>query len=97
MNLNPLLIKPIPYSDESAASLLIRAADANGFPNVYSLCHSQSKSYPKSLISHVTNKKRFRTLLQLLKLSEDYISLALPAQPGKPADKKDCRDKSRQP
>ncbi|MCH4248513.1 MAG: TniQ family protein [Acinetobacter populi] len=76
MNLNPLLIKPIPYSDESAASLLIRAADANGFPNVYSLCHSQSKSYPKALISHVTHQKRFRTLLQLLKLSEDYISLA---------------------
>lgn len=76
MNSYSLLIKPIPYPDESAASLLIRAAEANGFSSVYSLCKIQSSSPATTLSSHVTHQKRFRKLLQLLGLSDEYTSLA---------------------
>ncbi|MDN5413337.1 MAG: TniQ family protein, partial [Lactococcus raffinolactis] len=75
MNSYSLLIKPIPYPDESAASLLIRATEANGFSSVYSLCKIQSSSPATTLSSHVTHQKRFRKLLQLLGLSDEYASL----------------------
>lgn len=76
MSSNTLLIKPIPYSDESAASLLIRAADMNGFPNVFSLCRCQSTSHLESLESNITHQNKFRKLLKLLGLPEGYTSLA---------------------
>lgn len=80
MKANSLLIKPIPYPDESAASLLIRAAEKNGFSSVFVLCQSQITSYSKSLDSSVTHQKKFGKLLKLLGLSNDYTSLAFQLQ-----------------
>lgn len=80
MNSNSLLIKPIPYPDESAGSLLIRAAEKNGFSSVFVLCQSQITSYSKSLDSSVTHQKKFGKLLKLLGLSNDYTSLAFELQ-----------------
>lgn len=75
-----LLIKPIPYPDETAASLLIRATEANGFSSVFALCQEQATCYSKSLDSSVTHQEKFGRLLRLIDLSEDYISLAFKLQ-----------------
>ncbi len=76
MNRKPLLIRPIPYVDESAASLLIRAAGGNGYQSVH-LMISKSKFYDSgSANSDITQCERFASILKRLGLSTEYENLA---------------------
>lgn len=76
MNAQPLLIRPIPYPDESAASLLIRAADCNGYPNVFALFSNQHLFDAGSLGSYVTHHARFINTLRSLGFPEEYANLS---------------------
>lgn len=71
-----LLIRPIPYQDESAASILIRAVEANGYSSVYSLCQNQHSSDPKILDSKVIHQKKYAEIVKQLKFPPEYINLA---------------------
>ena len=75
-----LLIKPIPYSNETPASFLIRAAEANGFSSVFVLCQVQATSDSKALDSSVTHQEKFGKLLRRINLSKDYMSLGFQLQ-----------------
>lgn len=75
-----LLIKPIPYPDETPGSLLIRAAEANGSSSVFVLCQVQATSDSKALDSTVTHPEKFSRLLRRINLSADYISLGFQLQ-----------------
>lgn len=70
-------IRPLPYEDESPASLLIRAAEANGHASVYQLL-SQISAVPgrESLIACWADPKRYRQLVQALGLGEQAAKLA---------------------
>ncbi|WP_252509325.1 TniQ family protein [Acinetobacter colistiniresistens] len=72
MTQKSLLIQPIPYADESAGSFLIRAAKANGFSSVYSLCYMQAYCNPKTLSSRITQQKKFCQLIAILGLDNTY-------------------------
>lgn len=75
-----LLIKPIPYSDETPGSLLIRAAEANGYSSVFTLCQIQATSDSKALDSAVTHPEKFSRLLRRINLSQDLVFLAFQLQ-----------------
>lgn len=75
---NPLPIRPIPYEDESPASLLIRAAENNGFVSVLQLLSayrfpSQSDEW---LVASFVDQTRFAKIIHAMGLHTDCISLA---------------------
>ena len=76
MTQKSLLIQPIPYPDESAGSFLIRAAEANGFSSVYSLCYMQAYCNAKTLSPRITQQKKFHQLIAMLGLDNTYSKLA---------------------
>lgn len=70
-------VRPIPYSDESPASLLIRAAEANGHASVYQLLSQTcAVSSEESLIAHWADPKRYRQLVQALGLDAQAADLS---------------------
>ncbi|WP_375591654.1 TniQ family protein [Chitiniphilus eburneus] len=77
MKASPIPIRPIPYEDESPASLLIRAAEANGHASVYQLLSQIcAVSSEESLIAHWADPKRYRQLVQALRLDAQAADLA---------------------
>lgn len=54
--INPIPIRPKSFSDESAASLLIRASEMNGYDNIFSLCGRNVMQDDKNLFT-ATSKK----------------------------------------
>ncbi|MEO2219633.1 TniQ family protein [Chromobacterium vaccinii] len=73
-----LPIRPIPYLDESPASLLIRAAENNGFVSVLQLLSayrfpSQSDEW---LIASFVDQTRFSKIIHAMGLHKNCISLA---------------------
>ncbi len=75
---HPLPIRPIPYGDESPASLLIRAAENNGFVSVLQLLSayrfpSQSDEW---LVASFVDQTRFAKIIRAMGLHTDCISLA---------------------
>ncbi|MCD5327536.1 TniQ family protein [Chromobacterium piscinae] len=73
-----LPIRPIPYLDESPASLLIRAAENNGFVSVLQLLSayrfpSQSDEW---LVASFVDQTRFAKIIHAMGLHKDCISLA---------------------
>jgi hypothetical protein len=70
-------IRPIPYEDESPASLLIRTAEANGHASVYQLLSQiHAVSSQEALIAYWTDPKRYSQLVQALGLCEQTAKLA---------------------
>lgn len=77
MKTSPIPVRPIPYEDESPASLLIRAAEANGHASVYQLLSQvHAVSSQESLIAHWADPKRYRPLVQALGLDAQAADLA---------------------
>lgn len=72
-----LPIRPIPYSDESAGSLLIRAAQANHYRSVNQLLSGALKiEESAALDAHLTCQSRFGKIVQHLKLPDGSKELA---------------------
>lgn len=70
-------IRPLPYEDESPASLLIRTAEANGHASVYQLLSQiRAVSSQESLIAYWADPKRYLQLVQALGLGEQTAKLA---------------------
>lgn len=77
MKTSPIPVRPLPYEDESPASLLIRAAEANGHASVYQLLSQIcTVSSEEALIAHWADPKRYRQLVQALGLGEKAADLA---------------------
>jgi hypothetical protein len=73
-----LLCRPIPYEDEIAASLLIRAAEENGYGSVYQLLSGAGIPINEpALRACIIDTKRFENLVQSLGLTESAAALAL--------------------
>lgn len=73
----PLLVRPIPYPDESASSLLIRAAELNGHASIGSLLMGSAMRIDHSHIVHLTTHQTgFQSLLNRLGLNLEYTNLA---------------------
>jgi hypothetical protein len=73
-----LLYRPIPYADETAASLLIRAAGENGHKNVYQLLASGGIQINEtSLRACLVDPTRYQNIVQSLGLAYDAALLAL--------------------
>lgn len=73
-----LLFRPIPYADETAASLLIRAAEENGHKNVYQLLAGKGiRINELGLRACLIDPPRYRGLVQSLGLADDAAALAL--------------------
>lgn len=69
-------IRPLPYPDESPASILMRAAEANGHSSVFQLV-SQIKrvSSLESLIASYTDVDRFQGMVAALGLGHEAAQL----------------------
>lgn len=77
MKIPPIPVRPIPYDDESPASLLIRAAEANGHASVFQLLSQvRAVSSQEALIALWADSKRYRPLLQALGLGDEAANLA---------------------
>lgn len=77
MKTSPIPVRPLPYEDESPASLLIRASEANGHASVYQLLSQiRTVSSQASLIAHWADPKRYRQLVQALGLGQEAANLA---------------------
>lgn len=76
--MKPLLMRPIPHNDESAASLLIRVAEENGYRNVYKLfsCAGILINEPV-LLACTKNRLRYSHLIKALGLPYEYSLLPL--------------------
>ena len=74
-----LLIKPIPYPEESAASFLLRAAQQNKHSSVYNMLGMENINFLAKQAPHcfLTELPRFRYALQVLDLDPAFESLAL--------------------
>jgi hypothetical protein len=71
-----LPVQPIPFEDESAASLLIRAAEANGHLSVYALLSERLNSSEKSILNGDLNDPvRFQRIIELLGMNYSVNSL----------------------
>ncbi|MDC5519548.1 TniQ family protein [Acinetobacter baumannii] len=72
-----LIYIPIPNEDESAASLILRATEKNGYRTSTSFIYAYNlKVHTKSLNAFFANREKFRILLNHLELNSDYEKLA---------------------
>ncbi|MCH7332135.1 TniQ family protein [Acinetobacter modestus] len=72
-----LIYIPIPNEDESAASLILRATEKNGYRSSTSFIYAYNlKVHTKSLNAFFANREKFRILLNHLELDSDYEKLA---------------------
>ena len=74
-----LLIKPIPYPEESAASFLLRAAQQNNHSSIYNMLGIKNIQFlaeqaPNCFLYELP---RFKYVLQVLDLDPTFASLAL--------------------
>jgi hypothetical protein len=78
MNRYKLPYRPILQQDESAASLLIRTAEGNGFENVLQLMSACGFKHggASTLKAVVTDQTRYAELMNALGLNVDYASSA---------------------
>lgn len=73
-----LLCRPIPYEDETAASLLIRAAEENGYGSVYQLLSGAGIPINEpALRACIIDTTRFENLVRSLGLTKSAATLAL--------------------
>ncbi|MCY0916514.1 TniQ family protein [Massilia antarctica] len=73
-----LLFRPIPYEDETAASLLIRAAEENGYGSVYQLLSGAGILINEpTLRACIVDTTRFENLVRSLGLTKSAAALAL--------------------
>ncbi|MFX5366543.1 hypothetical protein ABTD05_19545, partial [Acinetobacter baumannii] len=79
MNNKGLLIQPIPYEDESAASYLLRAAQLNMHSSVYTLIGKENFAYLTKQAPNcdLTDLPRFKFALQVLGINSSYQNVAL--------------------
>ncbi|WP_312049656.1 TniQ family protein [Acinetobacter courvalinii] len=79
MNSKSLLIQPIPYDGETAASYLLRAAELNKHSSVYNLIGKENFSYltKQAHNCELTDLPRFKFALEVLGLDLSYQHLAL--------------------
>ncbi|MDH2520669.1 TniQ family protein [Acinetobacter baumannii] len=79
MNNKGLLIQPIPYEDESAASYLLRAAQLNMHSSVYTLIGKENFAYLTKQAPNcdLTDLPRFKFALQVLGINSSYQTVAL--------------------
>jgi len=76
MKVTCIPVRPLVFADESPASLLIRAAEANGHVSVFQLLSQvRAMSSQESLIAHWTDPKRYRALVLALGLGEEAANL----------------------
>ncbi|MDC4990927.1 TniQ family protein [Acinetobacter baumannii] len=72
-----LIYIPIPNEDESAASLILRATEKNGYRSSTSFIYAYNlKVHTKSLNAFFANREKFRVLLNHLELAPEYEKLA---------------------
>ncbi|AXX46088.1 hypothetical protein Aba10324_14715 [Acinetobacter baumannii] len=72
-----LIYIPIPNEDESAASLILRATEKNGYRTSTSFIYAYNlKVHTKSLNAFFANREKFRVLLNHLELDPEYEKLA---------------------
>lgn len=77
-----LIYIPKPYNDESAASLIMRIAEKNGYKTTSSLLKAYNVNvYISTLNSYFFNSEKFTIVLKHLNLDKKYIILA-PSQYG---------------
>lgn len=75
---NRLLFRPIPFKDETAASILIRAAKENGHASVYQLLAGSGMSINEpSLRAAIIDPGRFVAIVRQLGLTDDAAALSL--------------------
>ena len=74
-----LLIKPIPYPEESAASFLLRAAQQNEHSSVYNMLGIRNLQFLAQQAPNcfLTELPRFKYALQVLDLDPVFEHLAL--------------------
>ncbi|MCH7333988.1 TniQ family protein [Acinetobacter modestus] len=79
MNSKTLLIQPIPYDGETAASYLLRAAELNKHSSVYTLIGKENFSYltKQAHNCELTDLPRFKFALEVLGLDPSYQHLAI--------------------
>lgn len=79
MNSKSLLIQPIPYDGETAASYLLRAAELNKHSSVSNLIGKENFSYltKQAHNCELTDLPRFKFALEVLGLDPSYQHLAL--------------------
>lgn len=70
--------RPIPYSDETAASILIRAAEVNGHVSVYQLLSGMRvKINESALIACLIDPPRYQRIIRALGLGDDAAARPL--------------------
>lgn len=76
MKTHPIPVRPIPYDDESPASLLIRAAEANGHTSVFQLLSQvRAISSKEAWVAYWTDSQRYRQLVHDLGFGVEAASL----------------------